>query len=267
MILPSTITDEASTYISGRLTALAEAENVRILFAIESGSRAWGFPSADSDYDIRFIYIRPRADYLTVRQLRDVIETPIRDDALLGVPFDLNGWDIRKALRLGLTSNPVLHEWSVSPIRYLGDDNVVEYIRAFITAVADRTLYRYHYDRLCRSAWTQMAETPDQAVVKRYCYALRPALTLRWLDGRSDGLPPMDAASLAEGLDEETRLSLADLFAKKASGGEKDVIPRVPALDHLIDRQLAVMPPRPKKTEPSAAAVEAADALFSYLLG
>ena len=266
MILPSTIAGEARDYISERLKALAAEEDVRILFAIESGSRAWGFPSADSDYDVRFVYIRPRAAYMSVRQSRDVIETPTLDDDILGVPLDLNGWDIRKALRLALTSNPVLHEWLVSPIRYLGDDGVIAQLRTFAAATADRAVYRYHYDRLCRSAWTQMAEDPDKAIVKRYCYALRPALMLRWLDHRDDLLPPMDVASLADGLDEATSNGLAELFARKSSGGEKDAIPRVPVLDELISRQLANMTPRPAKTQDTDM-VEKADGIFAGLLG
>lgn len=65
---PSTISPEAKGYIQTKLNALAERENIQILFAVESGSRAWGFPSADSDYDVRFVYARPRSDYLSVRE-------------------------------------------------------------------------------------------------------------------------------------------------------------------------------------------------------
>ena len=77
MIKASSIAPEAASYIRSKLEDLAEREGVRILFAIESGSRAWGFPSADSDYDVRFVYIRPRSDYLSVREFRDVLETPL----------------------------------------------------------------------------------------------------------------------------------------------------------------------------------------------
>ena len=113
MIAHSTIAPEAYGYIRQQLLNLATREKVRILFAIESGSRAWGFPSADSDYDVRFVYARPRSDYASIREFRDVIETPLVHDAILCVPLDLNGWDVRKALRLALHSNPVLHEWLV----------------------------------------------------------------------------------------------------------------------------------------------------------
>jgi len=97
-----------------RLKNVESEHNVRILWAIESGSRAWGFHSPDSDYDIRFIYVRPREWYLSidVEDQRDVIEYPIVDD------IDLNGWDLRKALRLLAKSNPGIVEWLHSPIIY-----------------------------------------------------------------------------------------------------------------------------------------------------
>src|SRR3954452_13450282 len=94
----------------------AEAEHgVRILYACESGSRAWGFASPDSDYGVRFIYAQPRNWYLSfdVERRRDVIEYPIVDD------IDQSGWDVRKALYLFTRNNGALLEWLHSPIVYL----------------------------------------------------------------------------------------------------------------------------------------------------
>jgi len=104
MLLESTITDKAKHIIQQKLIDVAKNHNVRILFAVESGSRAWGFPSTNSDYDVRFVYARQKDDYLSVKQYRDVIETDIGNESLLGVPLDLNGWDIRKALQPWITS-------------------------------------------------------------------------------------------------------------------------------------------------------------------
>jgi len=92
------------------LGRIEREEGVRILFAVESGSRAWGFPSPDSDYDARFVYARPADWYLSLAPGRDVVELPIDGD------YDTNGWDIRKALNLLLKPNPVLLEWLSSPI-------------------------------------------------------------------------------------------------------------------------------------------------------
>jgi len=92
------------------LDEIERAERVRIVLAVESGSRAWGFASADSDYDVRFLYVRRVEDYAALTIPRDVIERPIDGD------LDLNGWDLRKALTLGLRWNPALVEWLTSPI-------------------------------------------------------------------------------------------------------------------------------------------------------
>jgi len=68
--------------IEMRLAEIEERHRVKILLAVESGSRAWGFPSADSDYDVRFIYVRSLSSYLSFKQPRDVIEQPIGGDLL-----------------------------------------------------------------------------------------------------------------------------------------------------------------------------------------
>jgi predicted nucleotidyltransferase len=87
-------------------------EDVVVLLAVESGSRAWGFSSKDSDYDARFIYLRRPEAYLSIRAPRDVIERRIVDEV------DVNGWDLRKALGLLMKSNPPLLEWLQCPIIY-----------------------------------------------------------------------------------------------------------------------------------------------------
>jgi len=96
-----------------RLAQIKNEHSVEILYAIESGSRAWGFESQDSDYDVRFIYRHPKNWYLNILPKRDVIEYPIID------LFDYSGWDLRKSLFLMNKSNPVLFEWLASPIVYI----------------------------------------------------------------------------------------------------------------------------------------------------
>jgi predicted nucleotidyltransferase len=120
-----------SERICSELSVIEREHGVRIVLAVESGSRAWGFPSQDSDYDVRFIYLRPVEDYLTVVPRRDVIERPI--DAVL----DVNGWDIRKAVALMLKSNAVLREWLSSPVRYIEIEPVSRQLKEFFEEVAD----------------------------------------------------------------------------------------------------------------------------------
>jgi predicted nucleotidyltransferase len=267
MIAPSQISAEAHAHIRRLLEDLAVRERVRILFAVESGSRAWGFPSADSDYDVRFVYVRLKSDYLSVQAFRDVIETPTLDDPMLGVPLDLNGWDLRKALRLGLASNPVLHEWLKSPIVYARDESATSSIHDLVAQAVDPKVLRYHYDRLCRSARNQMQE-PGGATIKRYCYALRPALMLLWLSQRDD-LPPMDVHSLCAGLsvDEKVIQSLGRLIDSKQEGAEHDLAVAADVLDALIRSQLKTVAARPETTDMAMCQFAFdADRLFLHLV-
>ena len=99
--------------IHSRLIEIEAKNAIKIVYACESGSRAWGFPSANSDYDVRFIYIRPVDWYLSIYEKRDVIEYPIDEQ------LDISGWDLKKALQLLRKTNPPLLEWLGSPIVYL----------------------------------------------------------------------------------------------------------------------------------------------------
>lgn len=124
--------------IQEQLRRIEEAENIKILLSVESGSRAWGFASPDSDYDVRFIYIRRLEDYLRLDTNRDVIELPI-DDVL-----DINGWDLQKTLRLLHKSNPTLFEWFSSPIVYQKTefaDKVRDLMMHYFSS--KKTLYHY----------------------------------------------------------------------------------------------------------------------------
>src|SRR6056297_3590984 len=107
--------------IQSRLEALEQQENIHIALAVESGSRAWGFASSDSDYDVRFVYLRPTNWYLSIdlERRRDVIEQPIIDE------YDVGGWDLRKALQLLRKCNPPLLEWLNSPIVYRSDEQLI----------------------------------------------------------------------------------------------------------------------------------------------
>ena len=87
------------------LKKIEEKENIQIIYAVESGSRAWGFAGTDSDYDVRFIYVHNLDYYLKLEDTRDVLEYPIND------LLDISGWDISKTLKLAHSSNPSLYEW------------------------------------------------------------------------------------------------------------------------------------------------------------
>lgn len=220
--------------IERRLSAIEAEEGVRVLMAVESGSRAWGFPSPDSDYDIRFIYVRSRDWYLSLSPGRDVIERPIVDE------IDLNGWDIRKAFGLLLKSNAVVSEWIESPIRYRPDDPFMARFAALADAMLDARALAHHYARLGRTAADRWLDDGDDVPVKKYFYALRPALAIRVLRRHPDRRPPMNLQALVAlaDLTDEARAAINDLVAAKARTNERSNGTREPLLDALIADEL-----------------------------
>ncbi len=234
MIEIRAIPSEVRTEIESRLQQIEHQEGVRFLVAVESGSRAWGFPSPDSDYDVRFIYVRPRDWYLSIKPGRDVIETPLID------LIDLNGWDIRKALGLMLKSNVIVSEWLESPIRYRIDDPGVSGFRELADSLFDPIGARHHYVSLGTIAAQRWLRGSDAVPVKRYFYSLRPTLALRAIRTSPDRRPPMnlqqliDASELPVGLE----AMIVELVALKALTNEKSNGKRFAELDTFILSEL-----------------------------
>jgi uncharacterized protein len=257
----SEVSPQARAEIERRLHAITEEEGIRILMAVESGSRAWGFPSPDSDYDARFIYVRPVREYLRLTPSRDVVERPIVD------LFDVNGWDIDKTLGLLLNHNAVVAEWMNSPIRYQPDDPVI----ARLADLADRHFnprgYALHYASLGRNnvaRWDADAETLS---VKRYFYALRPALSVRALRLNPATRPPMRLQSLMAATDLSRTLTeqIDELVALKAETKEAAPATRSPELEALITGELARADEVPERLDPATFAAEAEALLFDLL--
>lgn len=240
------------------LAAIEQSEGVRILLAVESGSRAWGFASRDSDYDIRFIFVRPLADYLRVSPPRDVIDRPI-DDML-----DLAGWDIRKALGLLVTSNAVVLEWLASPVVYRSNPAAVAVLAGLASRAAHLPALAYHYDRLARGAWT--ADTADIRL-KAYCYAVRPVLALLWMRQR-DTPPPMDVPALLAGvtIPAAVHAAINELLACKAVAVEAGTGARRPVLDRFLAEALAEPEPRPATWDTAVVRAAADDTVRAVVL-
>lgn len=232
MSLPAFVPDldpHIRAAIAFALPEIAQAEGVRILFAVESGSRAWGFPSPDSDYDVRFVYAHAPDWYLSLAPGRDVIERPISD------ALDISGWDLRKALNLLLKPNPVLLEWLSSPIRYAWGpdaDRLADLSRRVSASVA----CLHHYLHLGEGQWRRHIGTEAEIRHKKLFYALRPALAIRWLRLRPGSIPPMNLHALCAGvdLDAAAEAEIARLLVLKARSREIGTGPRIPVLDRLI---------------------------------
>ena len=177
--------------IDQRLADVRRDHHVHIPWQIESGSRAWGFPSPDSDYDCRFIFLRRRTDYLSLWPLRDVIETPL--DAV----FDVNGWDLGKAIRLLVKGNAVVVEWLTSPIIYKGDAAFRAEFLELVGQIAQRQLIARHYRGMLRVHRERVEDRVPPPAIKKLFYALRPAMALRWLRQRpGQNVAPMHFPTL-----------------------------------------------------------------------
>ena len=195
--------------IDEQLLEVARSHRVRVAWAVESGSRAWGFPSPDSDYDCRFLFIRRPDAYLTPWPQRDVIELPV------GPVFDVNGWDLVKAVRLLVNGNATVGEWLRSPIVYTGDEQFQQRFLALAEEVFDIDRTLEHYRHVGGRQWP---DDPATGTLKRRLYALRAAAALRWLREHGPAVPPMDLPTLMDEIEVPSPLhgQVRDLIATKA---------------------------------------------------
>lgn len=216
------------------LSIIESQTGVRVLYACESGSRAWGFPSLDSDYDVRFIYLHPRDYYLSIdiEHRRDVIERPISDE------LDISGWDLRKALQLLGKSNPPLLEWLDSPIVYRDNHEIAAGLRGLLGHTYSPTGCAYHYIQMARRNYNDYLRG-ETVRHKKYFYALRPLLAVKWIE-EERGIVPMQFGDLLQTIDDPALLaSIHELLERKKASGEMDAGPQIPALTHFIEAELA----------------------------
>ena len=220
------------TIILDKLKETAERENVTVLYACESGSRAWGFASTDSDYDVRFIYARNASDYLGISDRRDVIELPVNE------VLDIGGWDLRKALQLFLKSNAPLYEWLQSPIWYEGNPAFAEELRALMPKYFSCRAGCHHYLSMAHNTFEN--ELQEQEVrLKKYFYALRPALAALWIVEKQE-VPPMEFGILRSMVaDSNWHATVDELLKAKAAADEKSMIGPVPLLQEWLSHTLA----------------------------
>ena len=246
--------------ITTALAALEAERGIRVLYACEAGSRAWGFPSPDSDFDVRFIYAHPLAWYLRLDEGPDTLNFPVDDE------LDLAGWELRKALRLLRGSNAALFEWLQSPIVYHGASGFGEQLAPLLPRAFNLKAGLHHYlGQLRRGVAEELV--PAEVRLKRLFYALRAALAARWIRERH-ALPPMELRLLLALLPSELQGTVEELLAQKALATEKTLVPRPAALvDFLTAEHAAGQDARealPVGAEPGIG--EALDARLPQLL-
>jgi len=228
------IDDDVRAEIMRRLAATEKEHNVVILLAIESGSRAWGFASPDSDYDVRFIYAHPADWYLSfdIERRRDVIEYPIVDE------LDCGGWDVRKALYLFTRTNGALLEWLNSPITYIERGAFADELRQMAPYEVNNTALCYHYSHMARGNAREYL-FKNKARLKKYFYVLRPLLAIRYIEAGL-GIPPVEFEKLVDAVaPDEIRPGIAHLLTEKRKTSELGYGEPILEINKFISSELA----------------------------
>lgn len=249
--------NEITLSIKEKLSQIEQRENIRILYACESGSRAWGFTSPDckaetcysacktaesrpksvacldqtySDYDVRFIFVRPVEDYLRVKELPDYIDAELND------VYDINGWDLKKFFKQLYKSNPVIFEWADSPIVYRTSEEW-EKVKANMQDFVLQVAMIHHYRGMAKSNVRSNFAT-SEVVLKKYLYVLRPVLACVWIMQKHT-VPPTEFMKLVEEvLPEELKVLVDELLAVKMKSGEKEKGARISQIDLFIESKL-----------------------------
>lgn len=253
---------EIKQQVLDELDGISKAEDVFVLYACESGSRAWGFPSQDSDYDVRFLYVRRPEWYLSidVENKADVIERPISDE------LDISGWDLRKAFKLLRKSNPPLLEWLNSPVIYLSRAELTNEIKSLVPDYYSPIACHYHYLQMARGNYKAYL-TGNLVSHKKYFYVLRPLLAIKWIE-ENRGIVPVPFSTLVTTVVQDATLKKAieELIEKKKQGFEKDKEERIEVLSNFIEQELARWEKKAVEYPGSKTSTEKLNSLFRSLL-
>jgi predicted nucleotidyltransferase len=256
------ISDSMVARVDEDLARCEASEDVAACLAVESGSRAWGFPSVDSDYDVRFLYVRRPEWYLTIdlEERRDVIERPLADR------IDLSGWDLRKALRLFRKSNPPLMEWLQCPLVYRERFSAAARLRELLPLFYSPRAAYFHYLHMAQGNFREYLRG-DFVWVKKYLYVLRPLMAVLWIE-RGLGPVPIEFSKLvaATVVDSRVREAINRLVVEKAAGAELDRGPRIESISEFIESEMERCEAAAGGAETSASSLEALNDLFREVL-
>lgn len=221
---------EMNILVPKKLQEIEKEYNVTILLAVESGSRAWGFASPDSDFDVRFIYKRPKNEYLKLNTNRDVIELPVDDT------WDVNGWDLDKTLKLLFKSNPTLFEWINSPLCYYKTD-FTDKIKPVLNEYFSVKNTVYHYLNTARNNM-KIYLSGEKIHPKKYFYALRPVLACLWVLEHQTPPPVLFSELTKTMLPDNLLPSLDYLLDIKMNNPEKAEIAPVRDIDEFLSQHI-----------------------------
>ena len=216
--------------ITNKILEVEQKENVKVLYAVEAGSRAWGVESPDSDYDVRFVYVRPMKAYLKLQEKKDIIEWQLDE------VFDMNGWDLKKTLIQFHKGNATLFEWANSPIVYK-TTNEWQFIYEQAKLYFSEKIALYHYYGTANSTFKQYLQE-DKVQYKKYIYALRPLLACRFIE-HTHAIPPVRFEDLLPCVSSKELLNeIETMLVMKAASDEKDLNPKLPMIQQYIEEEL-----------------------------
>ena len=246
-----------------QLNEIEKNFNVKILYACESGSRAWGFESKDSDYDVRFIYVHKQEWYLKIDSAtqRDVIELPIDSE------LDISGWDLRKSLNLFNKSNPALIEWLNSPIVYKKDESFIDDIQQLVPQFYSYKACFYHYTNMAKKNYREYLKK-EIVWIKKYFYVLRPLLAMKWIEQKR-GIVPTEFEKLLVTIQEHKELvdAIKSLVAQKKIGFESKYMSRISIISDFIETSLDDFSKKSVNYKEANGGVEDLNSLFlKYLI-
>lgn len=243
--------------IQQKLEEIGQQE-LTLLYACESGSRGWQFPSPDSDYDVRFIFVRPQEYYLTVNELSEDLQFPIANE------LDIYGWDIRKVLRLMAKSNTTPFEWLQSPIVYKSQPGFREELWNLSQQYFSQRSHIFHYLGVATSAMASFTDN-GQIGIKKLFYILRPLLAASWCFHKKS-IAPMTIGPLMQQLPAVLHAELTDLITQKAHTPEQQLVTLSHSLSNYIHTTYEDLRTRAGETEKAEANIKSLNEFFRQLV-
>jgi len=218
--------------IKKELIHLEKTHTIKILYAVESGSRAWGFASKDSDWDVRYIYVHRPEWYLSIDDKKDSM------DEILPNTIDLAGWELRKTLKLFRKSNPPLLEWLSSPLVYLEQFSTLKQLRNVAHLYFNPRSCIYHYLHMAEGNYRNYLQT-EMVRVKKYFYVLRPILACKWIETEQT-MAPMEFHKLLDSQikNKELRQEIDRLLERKMNGDELDSEPKIQIINDFLESEM-----------------------------
>ncbi|MBE8712593.1 nucleotidyltransferase domain-containing protein [Sphingobacterium hungaricum] len=237
-----------------KLSEIAFENKIKILFACESGSRGWGFPSPDSDFDVRFMYVRTTNFYLSVSDYSDQIDFPINDE------LDINGWDLRKVLKLISKSNTTAFEWLQSPIIYQESESFKDELWNICQFYFNQKSNIHHYLGIANNALETIGNE-NEIKIKKLFYVLRSMLSAKWCLERKT-IAPMNISPLLTLVPDNFQIMINELIELKANSAEGQLIEIDSDLKEYINNEFEYCTKESKKMEKQYFDIENLDRFF-----